>query len=89
MALAITVALGLLSRSRSIGWYVYDKSLGDVAYAVAAYLTLVLLLRWGAAFVAIMALLACLAVEMFKLTGIPARFGHIWFVPIVLGTGFS
>ncbi len=43
-ALAVTVVLGILSRSRPIGWYPYDKSLGDLLYAVAAYLVLALLL---------------------------------------------
>ena len=41
-ALGVTVALGLLSRLRPLGWFVYDKSLGDALYAIAAYLVLAL-----------------------------------------------
>jgi hypothetical protein len=48
LALIAVVALGLFSRLRPIGWSLYDKSLGDILYAVAAYLALALLLyRWA------------------------------------------
>src|ERR1700730_14308530 len=43
-ALGITISLGLMSRLCPIGWPLYDKSLGDVLYAVAAYLFLALVL---------------------------------------------
>jgi hypothetical protein len=89
-ALAVTVALGLLSRLRPVGWPVYDKSLGDVLYAVAAYLALALLLyRRPQAQVAALALAWCLAVESFKLTGIPARHASLGAVRWLLGTTFS
>jgi hypothetical protein len=89
-ALAVTVVLGIVSRRWPIGWWPYDKSLGDVLYAVAAYLTLALLLwRRGPAVVAPLALTACLAVETFQATGIPARYAHIGLVRWVLGTTFA
>ena len=89
-ALTATVALGLLSRLRPIGWWPYDKSLGDVLYAVAAYLVLALLLyRRPPALVAPLALGACLAVECFQATGVPARYAHVLAVRWLLGTTFS
>src|SRR4051794_18421679 len=74
-ALVCTIAFGLLSRLRPIGWQVYDRSLGDALYAVAVYLTLALILyRKPLAQVACMALLVCLVMEGFQATGIPARY---------------
>jgi hypothetical protein len=86
-ALVLTVALGLLSRLAPIGWPVYDKSLGDALYAVAAYLVLALVLhRWPVCRVAALALAACLAVEAFKFTGLPARYAGYGAVRWLLGT---
>jgi hypothetical protein len=90
VALAVTLALGLASRLRPIGWAVYDKSLGDVLYAAAAYLALALLLyRRPPALVAALALALCLAVESFQATGIPARYDHLLVVRWLLGTTFA
>ncbi len=89
-ALAVTVVLGILSRSRPIGWYPYDKSLGDLLYAVAAYLVLALLLpRRSPTSITALALGLCLAVEVFKLTGIPEQLSHWGIVRWVLGSTFS
>jgi hypothetical protein len=89
-ALAVTVVLGLLSRLCTVGWAVWDKSLGDVLYAMAAYLALALFLhRRPARLVAPVALALCLAVEFFQGTGIPARYGHLPVVPWLLGTTFA
>jgi hypothetical protein len=89
-ALAVTVALGLLSRLYPLGWPLYDKSLGDVLYAAAAYLALALALpRWRPVLVAALALAFCLAVESFQATGIPARYAHFGPVRWLLGTTFS
>jgi hypothetical protein len=89
-ALAATVALGVLSRLYPLGWFVYDKSLGDALYAVAAYLALALVLhRRLPALVAALALAFCLAVECFQATGIPARNAHLGAVRWLLGTAFS
>ncbi len=89
-ALAVTVVLGILSRSRPIGWYPYDKSLGDLLYAVAVYLVLALLLpRRSPGSIAALALGLCLAVEIFKLTGIPEQLSHWGIVRWLLGSTFS
>jgi len=89
-ALVVTVALGLLSRLYPVGWPVYDKSLGDVLYAAAAYLALALALpRRRPGLVAALALALCLAVECFQATGIPARYAHFGPVRWLLGTTFS
>jgi hypothetical protein len=88
--LAATIALGLLSRLYPIGWSLYDKSLGDVLYAVAAYLTLAILWhRKPLTLVAPLALALCLSVEAFQATGIPAHYAHLWPVRWLLGTTFA
>jgi hypothetical protein len=47
LVLLLVLALGLASRLAPIGWPLYDHSLGDVLYAVAAYLALALVRpRW-------------------------------------------
>lgn len=90
LALAGTVILGLASRLRPIGWYPYDKSLGDALYAVAVYLALALVRpRWRIALRAGAALGFCLAVESFQLTGIPSRYASIPPVRWLLGTHFA
>ncbi len=59
-------------------------------YAVAAYLALALLLSARSpALVAPLALGWCLAVELFKITGVPARWAHLGVVRWLLGTTFS
>jgi hypothetical protein len=93
-ALGLTVALGLLSRLRPVGWPLYDKSLGDVLYAVAVYCVLALFLpRWrraGSWRLAVVALAVCLAIEFFQATGLPAQWARA-FPPVrwVLGTTFA
>ncbi len=90
IALTCTVALGLLSRLYPVRFFLYDKSLGDVLYAVAAYLLLALVLyRQPPLRIAALALVLCLAVEFFQATGIPARYEHITAVRWLLGTTFS
>jgi hypothetical protein len=90
LALAAVIALGLLSRLRPMGWPLYDKSLGDVLYAVAVYLVVALLrYRWRPSRVALLALVLCLAIESFQATGIPARYAHFAVVRWLLGTTFS
>lgn len=90
LTLAGTITLGLASRLRPIGWYPYDKSLGDALYAVAVYLALALARPgWRPASRAGAALGLCLAVEAFQLTGIPARYASITPVRWLLGTHFA
>ena len=90
VALAGAVALGLASRLYPIAWSIYDKSLGDVLYAVVAYLGLALLLpRKPRKLVASLALGWCLAAEFFQATGIPACYERYAVVRWVIGTTFS
>jgi hypothetical protein len=89
-ALAVIVALGLLGRLCPVGWYPFDKSLGDVAYAAAVYLVLALLLpRKPPLTLALVALALCLAVELFKFTGVPERLSGWLLARWLLGTTFS
>ena len=89
IAIVVTLAVGLPSRLYPIGWFLYDHSLGDVLYAVAAYLVLALLCRRGPTVVAPLALVACWAIEAFQATGIPAHYAHLFLVRWLLGTTFS
>jgi len=74
VAVPITLVLGAASRLWPIGWSVWDKSVGDVAYAML--IGFALLVVWprarplviGAATTA-----ACFAIELFQLTGLPRR----------------
>lgn len=88
--LAIVVALGIASRLHPIDLPLWDKWLGDVLYAVAAYLVLALVApRWPPARLATAAFLFCLAIEFLKLTGIPARCAHILLLRWLLGVRFA
>src|SRR5262245_4340461 len=90
LALAATVVLGLASRLHPVGWHLYDRVLGEVLYAVAAYLVLAMLLfRKPPLFIAVLAFVSCLAVELFKLTGIPAEHQHVFLVRWFLGMTFA
>jgi hypothetical protein len=90
LTLLLTICLGLLSRLFPIGWHSYDKSLGDVLYAVAVYLVLALVFyRTKPVMIACLALVLCVAIECFKLTGIPVDYGDLLIVRWVLGTTFS
>lgn len=90
LAMAVTVALGLASRLYPTGWFLWDRVLGEVLYAVAAYLVWAMLLfRKPPLFIAVVAFACCLAVELFKLTGIPAENQHVFLVRWFLGMTFS
>lgn len=90
LALAATVALGLASRLYPIGWHFYDRVLGEVLYAVAAYLAFAVLFRSRSPrFIAFVAFASCVVVEFFKLTGYPAENQHLFLVRWFLGMKFS
>jgi hypothetical protein len=90
LAMAVTVALGLASRLYPVGWFLWDRVTGEVLYAVAAYLALVVFLsRKPPWFIAVVAFGCCLAVELFKLTGIPAENQQLFLVRWFLGMTFS
>jgi hypothetical protein len=78
------------SRRFPIGWWPWDKSLGDVLYAVAVYLVLALI-RPAARpkRMAVIALLICEVIEAFQATGIPARLQHLPGARWLLGTEFA
>src|SRR5262245_30255331 len=90
LALAATVVIGLASRLYPVGWFLYDRVLGEVLYAVAAYLVLAMLLvRKPPWLIALIAFGCCLAVELFKLTGIPAEHQDVFLVRWFLGMSFN
>ncbi len=90
LAMLVTVALGLASRLYPTGWFLWDRVLGEVLYGVAAYLAwAILLIRRPPWLVAVLAFGSCLAVELFKLTGIPAANQHVFFVRWFLGMTFA
>jgi hypothetical protein len=90
LALAATVALGLASREYPAGWFLWDRVLGEVLYAVAAYIVWAMLLfRKPPWLIAAVAFGCCLAVELFKLTGVPAANQRVYFVRWFLGMTFS
>jgi hypothetical protein len=74
VAIPITVALGAASRMWPLGFALWDKSLGDVAYAML--LGFVLVVAWPRARpLVVFGLTAagCFAIELFQLTGLPRR----------------
>jgi hypothetical protein len=90
ISLCITILLGLTSRRWPIGWSVYDKSLGDALYAVMVYLVIALLApRTRTITCAIVAVAICLAIELFKLTGLPNAWRASAISRLVFGTTFS
>src|SRR5262249_38385923 len=90
LALAVTVALGLASRLYPTGGFLWDRVLGEVLYAVAAYLAWsVLLFRKPPWLIAAIAFGCCLAVELFKLTGFPAENQDVFLVRWFLGMSFD
>ena len=90
LAMAVTVALGLASRLYPTGWFLWDRVLGEVLYAVAAYIAWAMILgRKPPLVIAVIAFASCLAVELFKLTGIPAENQHVFLVRWFLGMTFS
>jgi hypothetical protein len=90
LAFAGTVAFGLASRLYPTGWFLWDRILGEVLYGAAAYLAWAMLLfRKPPWLIAAIALGCCLAVEFFKLTGIPAANQDVFFVRWFLGMSFD
>ena len=90
LALAVTVVIGLASRLYPLGWFLWDRVVGEVLYGTAAYLALaVLFFRKAPLFIAVVAFRCCLAVELFKLTGILAEHQDVFLVRWFLGMYFS
>ena len=86
--IALTIALGGVSRVWQIGSSLWDKSFGDIAYAIlVAFIVLFVSPRATPVAVGAVAVTICFAIELFQLTGIPARAPRL--LRIVLGTTFA
>jgi Protein of unknown function (DUF2809) len=88
VGLVVTIALGLASRRFPIGAQLWDKSLGDVLYAVMVYF-LVAFARpaLGPRALGGVSLAISISVELFQLTGIPRQLPRI--ARLALGTTFA
>lgn len=89
-ALAVTVVAGLVVHGLLPDTAATDIA-GDMLYAVALYLALVVVLPRSASIVlGGFALAWCVGVELFQLTGIPARLAaELPPIALVFGTGFD
>jgi hypothetical protein len=88
VGLVVVVALGLASRRFPLGVHLWDKSLGDALYAVMIYF-LVACVRpsLDPKILGALALGGSITIEIFQLTGIPARLPRV--LQIALGTTFA
>ncbi len=89
IAALMTVALGLSVRTFSDG--AWTGPVGDALYAVLIYLLVAILLP-GKPRVQVVgaAMTACLLIEVFQLTGLPAELARSWPpIRLVLGTTFG
>jgi len=89
LALVATVALGVVSRKVHAGAWLWDKALGDVLYAIAWYLAIVVASGAHARAAGPLALAISAAVEVFKLTGLPRAWAAVPPVRWVLGRDFD
>jgi hypothetical protein len=88
VAIPLVVALGVASRRWPLGWHLWEKSIGDVAYAMLV--GFVLAAAWPRArplLVGALTALACFAIELFQLTGLPRRAPRL--VRLALGDTFA
>jgi hypothetical protein len=88
VAIPITIALGAASRMFPLGFALWDKSLGDVAYATL--LGFIFVVAWPRArplVVFALTATACFAIELLQLTNIPRRAPR--FLGILLGDTFA
>lgn len=84
--LVITIALGLATRYFPMGNPIWDAHLGDVLWGAALYCAIALFTRRRRLVIAVV---VAVAVEFFKLTGVPAHFSYVPPVRWLLGTTFS
>ena len=88
LLIVATTALGGASRIWPIGVELWDKSFGDVAYAIMiAWLVLFVRPSTKPLALGAVAIVICFAIETFQLTGIPARAPRV--VQLVLGRQFA
>ena len=89
--LGATIAVGIASRKLRFGLVLWDKTAGDVLYAMAADFAIALVApRARVLTVAATAFAACFAIECFQLTSIPVELAraHPW-VHWFLGAVFA
>ncbi|WP_104162322.1 DUF2809 domain-containing protein [Cryobacterium sp. N22] len=86
---ALIVATGLLVHFLTQG--IVSDFVGDALYAVLVYLVVsIVLVRLPGRQVAVLAILLCVAVEVFQLTGVPSSLAeHFAPVRYLLGTTFN
>jgi hypothetical protein len=88
IAVAITIAVGMASRKIPIGFFLWDKSLGDALYTVMIYFFIAIAKpALHPRVLGAIALGISIAVEMFQLTGIPLRLPRV--LQLALGTSFE
>jgi hypothetical protein len=84
----LTIALGAASRLLPIGNAIWDKSVGDAAYAIMIFFMVAFARpRERSTVIGVVAVALCIAIESFQLTGIPARLPRV--LQILLGTRFA
>jgi len=89
-ALLLTVIAGLSSRHFPLGFRLWDKFLGDALYAVAVYLVIALFLpRASPVALVLLGSMACLGIELFKLTGYPAAWIRFPVSRLLFGSTFA
>jgi hypothetical protein len=84
----VSLVAGAASRVWPLGAWVWDKSVGDVAYATL--LGFLVALAWPRArpwVVGVVAAASCFAIELFQLTGIPKRLPRL--LHVALGDTFA
>jgi hypothetical protein len=85
---AAVIALGGASRVWPVGHPLWDKSVGDAAYAMMIAFGLAFLRpRTRSLTLGVAAVALSFAIELFQLTGLPARAPRLF--QIVLGTTFA
>jgi hypothetical protein len=72
LIVVLAIALGLFSRKVSLGFVLWDKSLGDALYAVMVF-GIAMFVRPSARsrILGVVAFVICFALELFQLTGVP------------------
>ncbi len=90
LVLLATVAVGVMSRTYRTSSHFWNKQLGDILYAVAAYLMIVLTLRRRPIPDSMtLAFFFCVGIELFKLTAIPYQLRGKLPCHWLLGTTFD
>jgi hypothetical protein len=88
--LAIIAGIGSYSRHHPVGFYLWDKSTGDLCYAAAAFLLIgIIAPSMPPIGIAMVALVYCIAIECFKLTALPAKWDGNPVLRVIFGSTFS